>query len=379
MDIKVMSWNMAGAKMLKYLDSPPDPVAKSYINAYSNVWSGSIQRYFTNPRKEYPDIILLQECIGFEDLSANPSGRWVSGEFILQQIFQGYKCFFFPAVSSLNNPHPAKWNKYGQGGAVKNYIPDYVNIQQGYGICIKADIQPRTLWVPHKKKGHIHPDVDKPDQQYRLCFEPINITTGLYLGNRDTEPRQAILGRILLSSGGEERYVNFLNLHLNTLKGEREGSIRLNRLSSRSRTLQLELVLDNVISAYQETSSYRMPHSTDKRKEDIWIMGGDFNSTPDSEEIALIERMGFVDGNTQKEIEDEDTSSPYHNQIGTKWSLSNRSLPPIVLDYIFCGLERMAFPANKLDTKNSKRPFRPSFTEERFESDHAVLFVKFKL
>ena len=34
MNINVMSWNMAGAKMLEHLDPPNDPVAKSYISAY---------------------------------------------------------------------------------------------------------------------------------------------------------------------------------------------------------------------------------------------------------------------------------------------------------------------------------------------------------
>jgi len=380
MRINVMSWNMAGAKMLEHLDPPTDPVAKSYISAYRHVWLKGITPYLSSPRKIHPDIILLQECIGFTDTSIDPSGRWGKGQSILSEIFQGYKCYFFPAVTSHENPHPAKWLKYQQGGDVENFIPPYINIQQGYGICIKEGIQPRTLWIASKCWEETFNDADKPDRDATLCFEPISITTGLYQGDRDTEPRKAILGRVLLSSGSEKRYVNFLNVHLNTLKGEREGSIRLNRTAGQSRLVQIDLLLNNVVSAYQEARTYRVPVRGDNRKEDIWIIGGDFNATPDSEEISLIKRMGFVDGHEkseQKEIEDQNSDSPYHGKVGTKWSLKSRSAPPIALDYIFCGLERVAFPAGKLNTHDSKKPFRPLFPREEFESDHAVLFASF--
>ena len=63
MEIRVMSWNMAGAKLFDKLDSPPYDVASSYIKAYKYAWDKGIIGNLTvppNPPK-YPDVILLQE------------------------------------------------------------------------------------------------------------------------------------------------------------------------------------------------------------------------------------------------------------------------------------------------------------------------------
>ena len=379
MEIKVMSWNMAGAKLFAKLDSKPNLAAKSYINAYKDVWENKIQHFLSlNPnRPEYPEIILLQECIGFIDTREEPSGRWQNGADILQEIYPEYKCFFFPALSSLKNPHPAKWNKYKKGKAKGDYLPDEIEAQQGYGICVRNPDNLRKIWITDELKK----EADKPEKNnYQLCFEATNTTTGLYLGDRDTEPRLAILGRMKVGTNGrDERYLNFLNVHLATIKGERRGNIRLNKIASSYRTQQLDLILDNVISAYQETDTNRIARTSNTRREDIWIIGGDFNSTPDSAEISLVKRAGFVDGNPDKKLIDTNQDSSYHNEIGTKWSLADRDLPLTILDYIFCGLERTTFPTGKIEVSNSRRPLRPEFTDNRFETDHAVLFASFKI
>ena len=363
MEIKVMSWNMAGAKLFAKLDSKPNPAAESYINAYKDVWENKIQHILSvNPnRPEHPDIILLQECIGFIDTRVVPSGRWPNGAEILQEIYPEYKCFFFPALSSLKNPHPAKWDKYKKGKA----------------ICVRDPHNLREIWVTDALKK----EADKPEKNnYQLCFEAINTTTGLYLGDRDTEPRLAILGRMKVGTNGrDERYLNFLNVHLATIKGERAGNIRLNKIASNYRIQQLDLIMDNVISAYQETETNRIARTSNTRREDIWVIGGDFNSTPDSAEISLVKRAGFIDGNPNKKLIDTNQETTYHNEIGTKWSLADRDLPLTILDYIFCGLERTTFPTGKIELTNSRRPLRPEFTDKSFETDHAVLFASFKI
>src|ERR1043166_8303536 len=114
MQIRVMSWNMAGAKLLDKLSAPPNRVADEYVAAYGDVWQTGILPYLTVPNNvpDYPDLLLLQECIGFADHSQHPSGRWQSGSVILESIFRGYKAFFFPSVTSHENPHPEKWEKY---------------------------------------------------------------------------------------------------------------------------------------------------------------------------------------------------------------------------------------------------------------------------
>ncbi len=379
MEIRIVSWNMAGAKLFEQLDPEPGPAAESYTTAFREVWDNSVIPWLTTQDGQQPDIILLQECIGLEDRSDSPSGRWQDGSLILREIFSGYECFFFPAVTSHNNPHPGKWNRYAEGGSVANSIPAQVDIQQGYGICVHSGISSRKLWVPWPDTRDAPVDADWVGPDCLSCFEPVNITTGLYQGNRDTEPRMVIMGRAKLESGGENRYLNYLNVHLNTLSGERQGNLRLNRRACASRLSQVDLILDNVVSAYQEATGYRMQGSMEQGGRDIWIIGGDFNTTPDSAEIAMICRSGFVDTIPDKRIEDADPGSAFHDRVGSKWSLSDPGNPPIVLDYIFCGVEQFTFPVGGLDLAGSKRPFRPNFNNQAFATDHAVLFAKIRL
>jgi endonuclease/exonuclease/phosphatase family metal-dependent hydrolase len=374
-----MSWNMAGAKMLENLDPPPGPAAGGYITAFRDVWDGGIGPWLATPQGNGPDIILLQECIGFEDLSPAPSGRWQSGKMILGEIFPGYECFFFPSVTSHKNPHPGKWKRYESGGEVDACIPAYVDAQQGYGICIREGQGSRKLWIPYRDPHNVSPDADLPGTDCYSCFESIGFTSGLYLGSRDTEPRAVLMGRTRLESEGETRYLNYLNVHLNTLTGEREGSIRLNRMASASRLRQIDLILDNVVSAYQEARQYKMPVTVTGGREDIWIIGGDFNATYAAEEIEHIRHMGFVDAVPDKRIYDADPDSPYHNQAGTKWSIRSTDIPAVVLDHIFCGLEYSTFPAGGIDVSGSRRPYRPHFDKLAFASDHAVLYAEIRL
>jgi len=373
--IKVMSWNMAGAKLLRQLnlDDPQHSAASSYINAYREVWQNRMP-FLTTPPPQYPDIILLQECIGFIDHSPDPlragdgNLMWPSGDQILQNIYGGYNCFFYPAFSSHKDPHPTKWQRYRN-------LPSFIEAEQGYGICISNAGNLRKLWISNGST-----DVPAGPHEYDLCLEAIPLPTGLYLGNRDTEPRLVIMGRMHITGNhGDARYVNFLNVHLTTLKDERVGKIRLNRKASERRLQQLDLILDNVISAYQEATADRISRNADEGKDDVWILGGDFNAKPDSKEITLVKRMGFVDGNPDKHLIDANPNRPHNGRIGTKWSLNKILLPPTVLDYIFCGLERTTFPEGSQLTPIPEHPYRPQFQDSQFETDHAVLFASFNV
>ena len=395
MTIRVMSWNIAGAKLLGNLDpkTPNSKAADTYTNAYREVWRDGIFPYLQHGAGEsvYPDIILLQECIGFEDKRLEGrSGRWPKGKEILGSIFGGYTCFFFPSLSSHPHPHPRKWLPFSREEAEKNnkpFLPEYVEAQQGYGICVQEGADLRKIWIPvlhPDKEKDLHRDKPGGDGEHHLCVECTETTMGKqYQGDRDSEPRLVVMGRCFRgSSDGRGRYINFLNLHLDTMRGERAGNIRLDRQGNVARMRQIEGILDGVISAYQEASEYRVPRGRwDTAGEDLWILGGDFNATPDSGVIATVKRSGFVDGNTDKKIIDADTNSPLHNQEGTKWSIDQkrRTLPPVIVDYIFCGIERTSFRTNEVNVENSVRPYRPRFQDPRFESDHAVLFACFKL
>ena len=377
-EINVLTWNIAGAKMFNNLNYPPDNAALAYVEAYSNAWKQAVRDLLpkTPQGPKYPDIILLQECIGFKDKRTEPSSRWESGKRILQQIFRGYECFFFPALSSRIHPHPGKWQKFKLGN-IRNFIPDYVEAQQGYGICIRDPSTLRKLWVDEEDQSHMSSHNDLPGSNFELCFEVINSAPGLYLGNRDTEPRLMVMGRLKIGSPKTvERYVNFVNVHLTTLKGEREGIKTKNDSARDIRLKQLDLLLNYGVSAYQETKKYRVPRNP--KKEDIWILGGDFNAKEDSEEVKLLQKE-FVDGNLDKRIVDNNTDSPYSDLPGTKWSSTDSDKVPVVVDYILCGLKLTSFSPKQIDTTESQRPFHPRFDNTDFTSDHAVLFASFKL
>ncbi len=237
-EINVLTWNIAGAKMFNHLNYPPDNAALSYVEAYYNAWIQVVRDLLpkTTPQvRKYPNIILLQECIGFRDTRAEPSGRWESGKRILQQIFRGYECFFFPALSSHIHLHPGKWQKFTLGN-IRNFIPDHIEVQQGYGVCIRDPSTLRKLWVAEKDQSKISSHSDLPGSNFEMCFEVINLMPGLYLGNRDTEPRLMVMGRLKVGSPRTvERYINFVNVHLTTLKGEREGNPKIDKKAERIR------------------------------------------------------------------------------------------------------------------------------------------------
>ena len=377
-EINVLTWNVAGAKMFNNLNYPPDNAALGYIEAYYNAWKQVVRDLLpkTSQGPKYPDIILLQECIGFKDKRTEPSGRWESGKRILQQIFRGYECFFFPALSSRIHPHPGKWQKFKLGN-IRNFIPDYVEAQQGYGICIRDPSTLRKLWVDEEDQSQLSSHSDLPGSNFELCFEVINSAPGLYLGNRDTEPRLMVMGRMKIGSPKTvERYVNFVNVHLTTLKGEREGIKTKNDAARTIRLKQLDLLLNSTVSAYQEAEKYRIPRNS--AREDIWILGGDFNAIPDSEEMNQLQKE-YIDGNIDKRIMDNDASGIYSDLPGTKWSSKDSKKEPIVVDYILCGLKLTSFSPKQIDITESQRPLRPQFDNTDFTSDHAVLFASFKI
>ena len=262
-------------------------------------------------------------------------------------------------------------------GNIRNFIPDYIEAYQGYGICVRDPSALRRLWV--KERDSISPQSDRPGSDFELCFEVINAMPGLYLGSRDTEPRLVVVGRIKVGSPDTvERYVNFVNVHLTTLRGERQGNLQINNAATRIRLQQLNILTNHTISAYHAANEYRVPQPQERSSKDVWILGGDFNALPVSDEIRLL-KGNFVDGNKDKRIMDKDPSSAYCDRKGTKWSLERPNERPMVVDYIFCGLKLDSIDPEQLDITDSQRPFRPQFDKTDFASDHAVLFASFKI
>ena len=84
--------------------------------------------------------------------------------------------------------------------------------------------------------------------------------------------------------------------HLTTLKGEREGVPVKNREGKKLRKRQLDIILDGVVSRYNNWWNETTNELKVNRHKPIWILGGDFNCLPDSDEINKVKDDGFLSG-----------------------------------------------------------------------------------
>jgi endonuclease/exonuclease/phosphatase family metal-dependent hydrolase len=246
-----------------------------------------------------PDFVVLQEIVRYGD-PARPQD-------LLKKV-PGYHFDASIAIDTANHSHPTKWKKYFKNGG----WPADTYLAQGYGILWREDIEHASIW-----------DFD-PHLGARIEKEIVHLDTGLFTGNRDTEPRLAVVTHFIVQTGNGPLDVFIINLHLATLKGEREGSPRKDNAASKTRQRQIDLVMYGIISRYNEWSQENLQNQGIKRLPAIWILAGDFNCTPNSPEIGGIQRMNFIDLNPNK-------------ASGTKGKGVPIQRATITLDYIFAG------------------------------------------
>ena len=132
-------------------------------------------------------------------------------------------------------------------------------------------------------------NVNNTSNRKYLNSEYVRLDSGLYTGNRDTEPRTANIYHFII----EDRYILLVNLHLTTLKGEREGFPEKDFNGSQVRCSQIDIILNGVVSRYN--SWFSQQELVQYGKEPLWILCGDFNGTPDSPEINKILQMTGLD------------------------------------------------------------------------------------
>ncbi|MBU3967638.1 MAG: hypothetical protein KKG76_09740 [Euryarchaeota archaeon] len=139
--------------------------------------------------------------------------------------------------------------------------------------------------------------------------EQVYLRSGLYFGNRDTEPRAALVAHFIFNPERKEKKpldIFVVNLHLTTLTGEREGIPIKDHEASRIRQNQLDVIFLDIVSQYNiwrqkhypERDNKRQPADgeTIEREEPLWILAGDFNFTPESKEYEYIKKeMNFMD------------------------------------------------------------------------------------
>lgn len=210
-------------------------------------------------------------------------------------------------------------------------------------------------------------------------IEEVILMSGLYFGDRDTEPRAAMVAHFVISKPLDKKMklekpldIFVVNLHLTTLMGERQGIPQIDEQGSKIRLAQLDIVLNGIVSRYNNWRRAGYPFRAEKRqpgpKEDferyspIWILCGDLNFTPESVECATIQGRNFVDLNPRK-------------GTGTKGS-GFGSDATIACDYIFAGPKYISLEPLIIEQSIKRNPM-PDYSVD--VSDHYPLFAKVPL
>lgn len=278
-----------------------------------------------------PDIITLQEVVQYE-----PLGRRGQAQEVLPPP-DGYHYFPHWLIDTERHSHQGKWNKVRQQGG----WDEAAFFAQGNAILIRRDIPHFRIYdLPAVEVTEAdllkHNDNNARGSRH---IEIVALESGIYFGDRNTEPRAAMVGHVVLSRLGEHGLcepldVFVINLHLTTLSMEREGIPDIDERAAQTRLQQLDIVLNGIVSRYNQwrRQGYRIRDletgprpgvESHARHKPIWVVAGDFNCIPESLEYTTLVRRGFVDL-----VQNKGT--------GTKAAgLGNE--PTITLDYVFAG------------------------------------------
>ena len=202
-------------------------------------------------KQESPDILGVQEAAEWSTMDGDNISQ---PKRIIEDGLTDYHYFFGPTLAMRENFHPRK------ALFVYGIFNDWQNWQQGNALF--------SRW-PFVRLG----DSNKPGRP-----ENIPLYRTLYAGNRDTDPRFAVLARIDL--GFAKIFV--LTTHLTTLYGER-GTQNIPRKKKEAQALrweQCERILDLTQAFILE-------------KNEILIILGDLNAIPNEPGIlSLLENKG---------------------------------------------------------------------------------------
>jgi len=298
--LTIVSWNMAGASLLKTSAKKRAEKHHTYNKQLKSLIA-----------KAQPDIILLQEIVRYSD----KHGHYQE----LFEIPEGYYYSASMAIDTINNSYPPKWNKIRREGSwSKNTY-----LGHGLGVLWRKKLAHSSLWNIEHSNQSCGP---------KLETEVVRFETGLFTGNRDTEPRMAMVGHFHLA----ERDFFIINVHLTTLKGEREGFPEKDQQGSSIRQKQVDILLNGIVSRLNSDRQERFNRIGLKGKPGVWILGGDLNATSDAPEITKIQQLNFA---------------RLCNNAPTKRSKKS-SKPTIKVDYFFAGPKYYAFEPGILSKNN---------------------------
>ncbi len=204
--------------------------------------------------KEKPDIVGIQEAVVCWD----GNNKIVDSiEMLNKEMDTPYQCFFSPTLDSQIHSHPGKWSS--------SRFKNFSHSQEGDGFLISKKYQIMDFWS------------DRPGQPIAITIT----TPSLFLGNRDTGPRQIIIARLKDNQQKYEFY--FAITHLTTLKMEKRGNVeegnsKITRQASKNRRKQIEHILYIMGQLPTEAPI---------------ILVGDFNATLNSPEMKILQKKFF--------------------------------------------------------------------------------------
>ena len=362
--LKILNWNLAGAKYLelplraKTLNSVPEKTREGFKEKLNDVLKDLIRRHT-------PDVITLQEVVCYEE-----NGDAKSAIHIVDpgaDYLENYDYLPHWLIDTQHHSATGKWNKARKTGG----WPKDAYFAQGNAILIR-----RT--IPYFRPFDLPAIRQSLNDKINNRIEPVKLESGLYLGDRNTEPRAALVTHLVLSQLKNRHNqeplkrpldIFIINLHLTTLVGEREGIPEVDEEAAQTRLRQLDIVLNGIISRYNKWAKEGFKirgekvdprdGETHERHKPIWVIAGDFNFTPDSFEYQALIRRGYIDL-----IQNHD--------LGTKTSGLGEN-PTLTVDYVFAGprFETIHPDVAKKGTVQN----HVEITEDTRVSDHFPLVV----
>lgn len=347
MKFTVLNWNIGGAKFLEEKNRDKRKVVRDKIN------KALVSMLTDREIGPEPDVVTLQEIVQYKEPNDGHIHDILNIE-VIQDLGYGY--FPFILINSNILSSRAKWNKVLGINEIPDNKSDWdVNtfFAQGNAFLIKKDVPHFPIWDLSDL------DQERPGNYDDHFIEQVHLDSGLYFGDRNTEPRAAIVAHFIYNPKDDletEQHADrkpldifVINLHLTTLMMEREGIPEIDSRAVKIRQNQMDIVFDGIISRYNlwrqggylERNKPRNFKSieTDKRHSPVWIISGDFNFTEESAEYAFVNRMNFIDT-----IPSEGKESEWARNIRAKGSKAKgtNQPPTLNLDYIFAGPKYVA-------------------------------------
>ena len=321
MRFTVLDWNIGGAKVLEQ----PVRAEREKIRAKIN----DALRHLIYERQfgRMPEVIVLQEVVQWRE----PTDEKLQD---LLTPIDDYDYVPFTMIDTQLVSSKAKWNKVRRKS---DWHPD-TYFAQGNAFLIRKDAPHFPVWDLSRL------GVPRPSGHHFI--EVVHLDSGLYFGDRNTEPRGALVAHFVCDpKTGTERPVDIfvVNVHMTTLMMEREGVPEIDAAAAQIRMDQLKVIFNGIVSRYNSwrQSGYlergepreMMEHETKKRHSPVWIIAGDFNFTEESVEYAYVKQMNFLDtvpsDAKRSTIEAEQCLGTKAKGVGNP--------PTLTLDYVFAG------------------------------------------